>query len=293
MFSWTGALNTHIVLMSDSADLAFKGFKYHPHCNNKKTKINQTLYFYQVFGSLSAMLQCCWLPEKKWRQVQGKQLFSAVQGCRARGPGEPKVSLWSFHPHHTAHGRTLHSAPLPWVCSPESASLVLSENNKGHPRQPSVYSLNVPIKNTMEVMRYPWILPLLSIKQHCSVTTLGKRNFWIIFACRTYTQFFFLRLKIIKMKNSSSSSFPVYPLSVNKNSQELHSCILEATPFFPASCKCLYWCRKVASREKNTIHPLRQPDVHCFSKWSQITPNFYFYTLCSTPTALNTSLKQN
>lgn len=217
------------------------------------------------------MLQCCWLPKKKWRQIQGKQLFSAVQGRRGRGagPGEPKVSLWSFHPHHTAHGRSPHSAPVPWDCSPGSVSLELSENNKGHPSQPSVYSLNIPSKNqdTVEVMRCSWIPPLLSIKEHCSVITLGKRNFWTIFACRTHSQILilFLRLKIIKTKKSSSSSFPLYPLSADKNSQ-LCSCVLEATPFLPASCKCLYWCRKVTSREKTTIHPLRQPDVHCFSK---------------------------
>lgn len=158
----------------------------------KNPKINQTPYFYQVFSSPSAVLQCCWHPNKKWRQIQGKQLFSAVQGYRARGagPGEPKISLWSFHPCHTAHGWTSHSAPLPWACSPGSASLVLSENNKGHPRQPSVYSPNAWSINqeTMEVMRCSWIPPPLSIKQHCSVSTLGKINFWIVYACRTQSQ---------------------------------------------------------------------------------------------------------
>lgn len=108
MFPGTGALNTHIALTPDRADLAFEAFKHHPQCNNQR-KTQQThkpQTKHPIFTVCLAVhvLQCQQSPEKG-RQIQGNQQFGE-QGVLIPGSQGSTTTLLS-QPHSSWEGTPL------------------------------------------------------------------------------------------------------------------------------------------------------------------------------------------
>lgn len=136
MFPGTGALNTHIALTPDRADLAFEAFKHHPQCNNQRktqqTHKPQTKHPILTVCLAVHVLQCQQSPEKG-RQIQGNQQFGE-QGVLILGSQGFTTTLLS-QPHSSWEGTPL------GISTPR----VDGNNSKGHPRQPSVCS---PSANT-------------------------------------------------------------------------------------------------------------------------------------------------
>lgn len=193
------ALNTHIALMSNRADLAFEAFKHHPRSNKKPNISNQTPFFLNhMFITPSAMLQCTSLGPGGRQNPEENQLFCAVQQWAETVPvaGSPG-SLYNHFVHVTQ--------PTNWA--PHSGSLSCACEVKPRISTPSAeweqqqlrtsQTIRVQTQETIELARRSWMPHRHLIKYHCSLTTLfspwfrsGSRYFWKAPSYKTQLQIF-------------------------------------------------------------------------------------------------------